>query len=112
MKKALEQATVAANGKKQIIIEVPKQTDTKGYDIQLPTQSLTGKENYELLLKTENATIQIPSNMLSNITDNAEQVSIRISKVTTDSLEAATRNLIGNRPIIGLSVVAGDKVIP
>ncbi|WP_081387650.1 endo-1,4-beta-xylanase, partial [Paenibacillus odorifer] len=112
MKKALEQATVAANGKKQIIIEVPKQTDAKGYDIQLPTQSLTGKENFELWLKTENATIQIPSNMLSNVTDNAEQVSIRISKVTTDSLEAATRNMIGNRPIIGLSVVAGDKVIP
>lgn len=91
---------------------MPKQTDGKGYDIQLPTQSLTGKENFELWLKTENATIQIPSNMLSNITDNAEQVSIRISKVTTDSLEAATRNMIGNRPIIGLSVIAGDKVIP
>lgn len=71
-----------------------------------------GKENYELLLKTENATIQIPSNMLSNVTDSAEQVSIRINKVTTDSLEAATRNMIGNHPIIGLSLVAGDKVIP
>ncbi|MNO29662.1 Endo-1,4-beta-xylanase A precursor [compost metagenome] len=111
LKKALDQAAPATNGKKQIVIEVPKQTDAKLYDIQLPAQSLMGKENFELLLKTENATIQIPSNMLSNVTDNAEQVSIRISKVSTDSLNAATRNLIGNRPVIDLSVVAGDKVI-
>ncbi|KAA1177532.1 endo-1,4-beta-xylanase [Paenibacillus sp. B2(2019)] len=112
LKKALEQATAAANGKKQIVIEVPKQTDAKVYDIQLPTQSLMGKENFELLLKTENATIQIPSNMLPDLTDLAEQVSIRISKVSADSLSAATRNLIGNHPVIDLSVVSGDKVIP
>jgi endo-1,4-beta-xylanase len=111
LKKALDQASPAANGKKQIVIEVPKQTDAKLYDIQLPTQSLMGKEKFELLIKTENATIQIPSNMLSNVTDNAEQVTIRISTVSTDSLNAATRNLIGNRPVIDLSVVAGDKVM-
>ncbi|WP_339316711.1 endo-1,4-beta-xylanase [Paenibacillus sp. FSL R10-2734] len=112
LKKALEQASAAANGKKQIIIEVPKQTDAKVYDIQLPAQSLMGKENFELLLKTENATIQIPSNMLSNVTDNAEQVTIRVSKVSADSLNAGTRNLIGSHPVIDLSVVSGDKVIP
>ncbi|WP_339269594.1 endo-1,4-beta-xylanase [Paenibacillus sp. FSL R5-0470] len=112
LKKALEQATAAANGKKQIVIEVPKQTDAKVYDIQLPTQSLMGKENFELLLKTENATIQIPSNMLPDLTDLAEQVSIRISKVSADSLSAANRNLIGSHPVIDLSVVSGDKVIP
>ena len=112
LKKALEQATTAANGKKQIVIEVPKQTDVKAYDIQLPTQSLMGKENFELLLETENATIQIPSNMLPDLTDHAEQMSIRISKVSADSLSAATRNLIGNHPVIDLSVVSGDKVIP
>ncbi|CAH1057443.1 Endo-1,4-beta-xylanase A [Paenibacillus pseudetheri] len=112
LKKALEQATAAANGKKQIVIEVPKQTDAKVYDIQLPTQSLMGKENFELLLKTENATIQIPSNMLSGVKDLAEQVSIRISKVSADSLSAATRNFIGNHPVIDLSVISGDRVIP
>ncbi len=112
LKKALEQATAAANSKKQIVIEVPKQTDAKVYDIQLLTKSLMGKENFELLLKTENATIQIPSNMLPDLTDYAEQVSIRISKVSADSLSAATRNLIGNHPVIDLSVVSGDKVTP
>ncbi|WP_449601464.1 endo-1,4-beta-xylanase [Paenibacillus sp. Marseille-Q9583] len=112
LKKALEQAIPAANGKKQIVIEVPKQTDAKLYDIQLPAQSLTGNENYELLLKSEKATIQIPSNMLSNVKDLAEQVTIRISEVSADSLSAVTRNLIGNRPVIDLSVVSGDKVIP
>lgn len=112
LKKALEQATAAPNVKKQIIIEVPKQTDAKVYDIQLPTQSLIGKENFELLLKTENATIRIPSNMLLSVSDLTEQVSIRISEVSADSLSAATRNLIGNHPVIDLSLVSGDKVIP
>lgn len=112
LKKALEQATSGAGSKKQIVIEMPKQTDAKVYDIQMPTQSLMGKENFELLLKTENATIQIPSNLLMGVNNLAEQVSIRIGKASTDSLDAATRNLIGNRPVIDLSLVSGDKVIP
>ncbi|MDQ0192073.1 endo-1,4-beta-xylanase [Paenibacillus wynnii] len=111
MKKALEQATPAANGKKQIVIEVPKQAASKGYEVQLPTPSLKGKENFELWIKTENATIQIPSNMLSNVAENAEQVSIRVDKASTDNLDAATREQIGNRPVIDLNVIAGDKVI-
>ncbi|WP_084146587.1 endo-1,4-beta-xylanase [Paenibacillus wynnii] len=111
MEKALEQATPAANGKKQIVIEVPKQADAKGYEVQLPTQSLKGKENFELWIKTEYATIQIPSNMLSNATENAGQVSIRVDKASTDNLDAATRERIGNHPVIDLNVIAGDKVI-
>ncbi|MRN52169.1 endo-1,4-beta-xylanase [Paenibacillus monticola] len=111
LKKALEQATPAANGKKQIVIEVPKHADAKSYEVQLPTQSLKGQENFVLIMKTENAEIEIPSNMLSNVTVNTEQVSIRVGKTSTDSLDATTRERIGNHPVIDLNVVAGDKVI-
>ncbi|MCL6457242.1 MAG: endo-1,4-beta-xylanase [Gorillibacterium sp.] len=111
LKKALEQAAPAADDKKQVIIEVPKQTNTESYEVQLPTQSLKGQESFILLLKTEYGTLQIPSNLLSGVTESAEQVSIRITKASADSVDVATRERIGNHPVIDLSLLASDKVI-
>ncbi|ASA19867.1 endo-1,4-beta-xylanase [Paenibacillus donghaensis] len=111
LKKALEQASPAANGKKQIVIDVAKQADAKVYEVQLPAASLKGQENFALVLKTEHAEILIPSDMLSNLTETTEQVYIRVNRTSTDSLDPVTRERIGNRPVIDLNLVAGDKVI-
>ncbi|SFT22137.1 endo-1,4-beta-xylanase [Paenibacillus sp. BC26] len=111
LKKALELAAPAANGEKQVVIELPKQANASSYEVQLPAQSLKGQDAFVLSVKTENGTIQIPSNMLSNLTDKAEQVSIRLSHVSPDSLDAATRELIGNRPVIDLNLAAGSNVL-
>ncbi|MGG6309267.1 endo-1,4-beta-xylanase [Paenibacillus macerans] len=108
--KALEQAAPSANGKKQIAIEVAKQANANAYEVQLPAQSLKGQENFELVLKTETAALQIPSNMLSNLTKTGEQVSIRIGKASTDNLDAAARERIGNRPVIDLNVDVDGQV--
>lgn len=111
LNKALEQASPAANGKKQIVIEVAELADVESYDVQLPTSSLKGQEAFELKIKTENATLQIPSSLLSNVTVDAEQVSIRVGKSSTDGLNAAALERIGSRPVIGLSIAAGGNVI-
>ncbi|WP_141505351.1 endo-1,4-beta-xylanase [Paenibacillus luteus] len=111
LKKALAQAAPAANGKKQVVIEVPKQSNANAYEVQLPTQSLKGTENFVLSMKSEQATIDIPSNMLSDVTVNAEQVSVRVSKSTTDHMDASTRQLVGNRPVLDLSLVVDGKAI-
>lgn len=111
LKKALELATPAANGKKEIVIELSKQAESKSYEVQLPTQSLKGQETFVLLLKTEHGVVQIPSNMLSNLTGNVEHVSIRVAKASTEILDAVTLERIGNHPVIDLNVIAGDKVI-
>ncbi|WP_136605352.1 endo-1,4-beta-xylanase [Paenibacillus dokdonensis] len=111
LKKALEQAAPTINGRKQIIIEVAKQKDVKSYEIQLPAQSLKGQEPFELVLMTENAILHIPSNMLSNMTEDAEQVSIRIGAVSTDRLDAVAREGIGSHPVIDLNIVAGNSII-
>jgi endo-1,4-beta-xylanase len=111
LKKALEQTSPVTIDKKQIVIEVPKQANATSYEVQLPTQSLKGQESFELSLKTADATIKLPSNMLSNVTENAEQVSLHVAKVSTDNMDAATREQIGNRPVIELTIAAGDKVI-
>ncbi|MFK0522997.1 endo-1,4-beta-xylanase [Paenibacillus illinoisensis] len=111
LNKAIEQASPGANGKKQITIEVPKQANAQSYVVQLPTSNLQSNNNVEFVLKTDHAALQIPSNMLSNITEQADQVSIQISKVLADRLSAEVRAKVGSRPVIDLSIKAGDRVL-
>lgn len=110
LKKALEQATPAAGGKKQVIIDLPLQANAASYEVQLPTQGLKSTENYQLTAKIANAFIQIPSDMLSGTTVQSEQVSIRVAPASTANLDAATREQIGNRPVIDLSLISDGKV--
>lgn len=62
-------------------------------------------------MKTEHAALGIPSNMLSSEVENAEQVSIRVTKASTASLDAASRERIGNRPVLDLNMVVDGKII-
>lgn len=110
-KKALEKAAPGANGKKQIVIELPKQASGASYDVQLPAQSLKGQDNFVLVLKTGTATIEIPGSMLSNVTAITDPVSIRVSQPATDKLEAAARNVIGSHPVIEFNLISGGKVV-
>ncbi|OKP92552.1 1,4-beta-xylanase [Paenibacillus sp. P3E] len=111
LNKALEQAALSANGKKQVIIEVPKQANALSYEVQLPAQHLKGTENFVLLLKTDQAILEIPSNMLTSMTENMEFVSIRVKEGSKDRLAAAARDRIGSGPVIELSVLAGGQVM-
>ncbi|GAA0404892.1 endo-1,4-beta-xylanase [Paenibacillus motobuensis] len=111
LSKALEQAAIGANGKKQIVIDVPKQTDAESYEVQLPSQHLTGQVDFDLLLQTEHASVRIPSQMLSNTTVEGEQVTFRIAKASAEGLSSSIRERIGDRPMIKLSISAGDRVI-
>ncbi|WP_162848510.1 endo-1,4-beta-xylanase [Paenibacillus nanensis] len=111
LKKALELASSGDGGIKQIAIEVPSQANANAYEVQLPSQSLKGQDRFILSVKTGNGTIEIPSNMLSNVPANGEQVSIRVAKAPTDGLDAATREQIGDRPVLDLSVVVGNETI-
>ncbi|MCR8659773.1 endo-1,4-beta-xylanase [Paenibacillus endoradicis] len=112
LKQALELATSGTNGKKPIVIDIPKQIGAQSYNVQLPTQSLKSLETFTLSIKTELATIELPSNMLSNTTVNEEHVSIRVAPASIDHLDEATRALIGSHPVLDLSLIAGNKVIP
>ncbi|MCM3786224.1 endo-1,4-beta-xylanase [Neobacillus mesonae] len=111
LNKAIEKASPGANGKKQVTIEVAKQANAQSYVVQFPTSFLQSTNNVEFVLKTDNATLQIPSNMLSNITEQADQVSIQINKISAERLSADVRANVGSRPVIDLSVKAGDRVL-
>lgn len=112
LKQALELAASNGNGKKQIVIDMPKQRDNAtSYELQLPTQGLQSQGPIALLLKTDQATVELPSNLLSNTSVDTKTVSIRIAQASADQLNTAARNQIGKRPILALSITAGDKVI-
>lgn len=111
LNKAIENASSGANGKKQVTIEVPKQANVQSYVVQFPTSHLHSSNNVEYVLKTDHATLQIPSNMLSNTTEQAEQVAIQINKGSADRLSAGDRATVGSRPVIDLSVTTGNRVL-
>jgi len=111
LKQALEQAAAGADGRKQIAIEVPQQTGATSYEVQLPVSRLKSEDAFVLTMKTGHATVEVPSNMLGNIAEDAGQATIRVAAANTDSLDAAVRERIGDRPVLDLSVAVGDTVI-
>lgn len=112
LKKALELADAAADGRKRVVVELPKQTDAATYEVRLPADSLSGRDAFDLEWRTEHAALLLPGHMLANANlGGAEQVSIRVSGASLDALDAADREQIGDRPVIQLNVAAGDRVM-
>lgn len=112
LRQALGRATTPSNGKKQVVIEIKAQEGINSSAIELPTSSLNSKDEFVLIFKTPQGTIEIPSNMLSNFAGvDAEHVTIVISSANADELDDAVRESIGNRPVIQLHVLANGKVL-
>ncbi|REE80157.1 GH35 family endo-1,4-beta-xylanase [Paenibacillus taihuensis] len=112
LNKALELAPVNAQGKKQVTVEIPAQAGSTSYEVKLPTSNLKDSGTTVLSIKTENGTIDLPGNMLSN-TDvgNADAVAVHMSKASTAGLSDEIRKQIGDKPVINLEVSVGDKVV-
>jgi len=111
LKKALEQAAPGTDGAKRIVIELTKQADATTYEAQLPTRILQGEDNFELSVQTPYATLQLSGGLLSGAGVDAEQVSVRVAEGSRDRLDAATRERIGNRPLIELSLTANGEEV-
>ncbi|CAM3663600.1 endo-1,4-beta-xylanase [Marinicrinis lubricantis] len=111
LQRALDQAAAQANGKKQIVIELLEPANGESFEVKLPAPSLQGQGDFVLRIKTEMAVVEVPSNMLSNRLEEAEQVSIGIAKASPEVLDAAAQERIGDRPVIELSLEVDGQVI-
>ncbi|QUL56492.1 endo-1,4-beta-xylanase [Paenibacillus tritici] len=108
---ALKQAVPAADGRKQIVIDLPKQTGAVSYEAQLPLSSMKGQEKYLLVIKNGVATLSIPSEQLAGITASTDSISIRIQEVPASGLDAAVTKQTGTRPVMELSLwAAGQRI--
>ncbi|MEK3795139.1 endo-1,4-beta-xylanase [Paenibacillus sp. FSL R7-0204] len=108
---ALKQAAPAADGRKQIIIDLANLTGVASYEAQLPLQGLKTQEKYLLVLQNGLATLSIPSEQLAGITATTEYVSIRVKQSTAEGLNAAALQQTGSRPVVELSLLAGGQKV-
>ncbi|SET89094.1 endo-1,4-beta-xylanase [Paenibacillus sp. NFR01] len=103
LKKALEQALSSAGGRKEILVEVPKQAGADSYEVQLRVQGLKGQADVALLLKTELGTVAVPSQMLSTAASDKETVTFRLKQAPVQGVSG---------PALELGVLAGGQAVP
>ncbi|WP_262985712.1 glycoside hydrolase family 3 N-terminal domain-containing protein [Paenibacillus sp. PL91] len=95
-----------------VTVEVPKVNGAKGYEVQLPKESISAAKlavQYEIV--TSAGTVTVPSNMLASLPADAKSVSIVISGVDKTKLSEAAQAALGNRLAVELNLyVDGVKV--
>ncbi|MBP7175327.1 MAG: hypothetical protein KBA53_03770 [Thermoclostridium sp.] len=100
---SLEQAF---NGTNSITVEITKAEGADEYLIKLPGKWLTSDDaDKSIEIKTELGSIKVPLNMIvANDENPAGEVSLNISRVDTRSFSRELKNIIENRPVIGLDL--------
>jgi len=109
---ALEQASVNAQGKKQVNVDISAQAGATSYEVQIPTSHLKDFGTTVISIKTEHGKIDLPGNMLANTNvGNSEFVTVRLGKASTAGLSNEVLEQIGDRPVINLEILIGGKVV-
>jgi endo-1,4-beta-xylanase len=113
LKKALEKAQKDATGAKTVVIELAKLAGVDNYTQELPIEVISAqKADNKFEIRTPLANVTVPGNMFSNIAGvSSNKVGISIGKADISKLDKDIIKEIGGRPVIELSVKAGDKVI-
>ena len=111
---ALELAKADQKGIKTVSINVENLKDTKAYEVVLPSEVLMQKEmTQKLEIKTHKANMVLPGNLLYNasVLKRSDNVTITIKEVEKELLTDKTLALVGDRPVIELSVNSNGKEI-
>jgi beta-glucosidase len=110
---ALDSAKSVGKGVKTVSILVQELTGQSAYDIILPAANLSSSTlTSKLEVVTAIGTVLLPSNMLSASELNGSgKIVLTIAAADTTKLDAAIQAQIGNRPVIELSLKAGNSLI-
>lgn len=103
---ALNTAITDENGVKTVVLEVSEVAGASGYAQQLPAEAVTsGKTDSRLEIRTGVAAVTVPGSMLANQNvAEGSTVGIGIAKADTSALDEATKQAIGDRPVIELNL--------
>jgi hypothetical protein len=109
----LANAQTDVSGVKTVDIEIKMIPGVSEYIQKLPASALTSAKVDKLInIRTPFGNVRIPGNMLDTATLNgSSDVSIIIKKEDNSKLSNALKQQIGNRPVIGLYVKTGDKLL-
>ena len=97
----------------QVVKYVFKNTeDVDEYSFKLPVEALNDSTaEKKIILETGLGTIELPSNMLSNIDASTGEFEITVKKADTSQLSDEVKAIVGDRPVIELSVkIDGQEV--
>ena len=113
MKAALAAAKPAVNGVKTVSIEVEELAGQTAYEILLPTLNMTSDSlAFKLEIVTAIGKMVLPSNMLnSTVLGGVDNIGVTIALADITKLGATLKTKIGQRPVIELTLRAGNQVI-
>jgi len=113
LKAALEAAKPSVKGVRTVSIEVEELAGQTAYEIFIPAANVsTNTMTSRLEVLTGIGKVVLPSNMLRAADLNGEEmVGLTIALADTSKLDAAIRAQLGNRPVIELTLRAGNQVV-
>ncbi len=112
MEKALGQAKENSEGIRKVILVIPEVRDAERYTMQLPVNVLSsGERNTRIEIETPLGTITAPGNMFTSDPGNGENIKFTIGLADKTHMAEDIRRQIGDRPVIELNVIAGEKLI-
>lgn len=107
-----EQAESLFQSKKKTTINSPVIPDVKAYALELPLTTLQGTAKGEnITFLTETGKVTVPNNLLSGLNINGTTASLAIGRVEKTKLSTPAKTLIGDRPLIQLSLSVAGKTI-
>ncbi|MEA4946983.1 MAG: S-layer homology domain-containing protein [Oscillospiraceae bacterium] len=96
-------STLAGGG--SLTLTMPAVTGAASYGVKLPASGLSGSAGGTLTISTGLGNLSIPSNMLSSISGaSGKTAQVTIIQGNTSALSSDVKALIGDRPVIQLSL--------
>jgi len=113
MEQAMELAKQNEEGVKEVILEVASLEEARTYVQEFPSDILTADDRDKVIyITTSIAEIAVPGNMFNaNEIGSEDNISISIGLADTEGMEESVKSQIGDRPVIELKAMAGEKII-
>jgi len=98
---------------KTVSIEVPVVEGTNDYILEVPAEALSQNHSNRMIqMSSEVGDITLPSNMLTGTGhESSGDVSISMGNADSSKLPEDVQDLIGDRPVIELKLMAGNETI-
>ena len=92
-------------GNEQTVLDIPNITGVNSYTFEMPAESLASSGTASLTVNTALGSISIPSDMLSAMEERVgKTVGIRIAAAIEADLSADVKALVGDRPVLQLTL--------
>lgn len=107
---SLKQAATDVRGIKKLSVVIEKRSGAKKYKVTLPLEAVTSTDKkVSIDLVSEWATITISDSLLSKESVQSDEVSLEIERVSGESLPANLNTMIGDHPVLEITLTVNGK---